>query len=129
MKKMLLAAVSLTALVAGGIPAAFADPRTTVTLVDNVVVLDACTGEDVHFTGSTTMSVAFSANNNTFHMSEHVIIRDDGVGLTTGASYKANGEANIETNGSFGGFPFEHNAVTNTQVIGEGAVANEGVKE
>jgi hypothetical protein len=128
MRKMLFAAVSLVALVAGGIPAAFADPP-KITIPEDFILSDPCTGEQVHFTGSTTFSFAFSTNNNTFHISDHATERLDGVGLTTGAKYRTNVEENLEANGSLSGFPVEENMVFNQHVIAQGALDNFNLKE
>jgi hypothetical protein len=129
MKKMLFGALSLAALVAGGIPAAFADPPTKITVPEDLIFFDQCSGEDVHFTGSTIFSFSSSANKNTFRFTLNIVERLDGVGLSTGASYKANVEDNFEETGSFSGFPFEHNEVVNMHLIGQGAVANETIKQ
>ena len=128
MKKTLLAAAA--ALVTVGVPAAFANPPTTTTIQDNFTFADTCTGESVQFTGTTTISVAFSQNNNTAHTVAHVIERDDGVGLTSGASYALNANENATLNQDvITVFPAEENIVVNAQVIGQGAVANESIKE
>jgi len=129
MRKTLFAAVSLAALVAGGIPTAFANPPVKVTVPEDFIFADPCTGENVHFTGSVTFSTAFSTNANTFHESIHVTEHLDGVGLTTGAKYVANVEENAEENGSFGGFPVEENIVANEHVIAQGALDNFTVRE
>src|SRR6266446_6537975 len=131
MRKMLFGAVSLVALVAGGIPAAFANPPVKTTLSVDFILNDPCTGEAVHFTGSETFSTAFSTNANTFHFFNHITFHLDGVGLTTGAKYVANGETNAEENGSlpFGSFPVEENVVLNEHFIAQGALDNSTHRE
>lgn len=130
MKKMLLAAAAAAALVAGGLPAAFANPPTTSTFPDNFVFSDTCTGENVQLTGTTTFSSAFSQNDNTSHLVAHIIERDDGVGLTSGASYRVNlNETQTINADATTVFPAEENIVINAHIIGQGAVANEAIKE
>jgi hypothetical protein len=128
MRKTLFSAVSLAALVTGGIPAALAGPPSKATFPEDFIIFDTCTGEDVHFTGSETTSVAVSTNNDIFHFYARIYERLDGVGLTTGAQYKASREINSEENASFSGFPIEQDAVINEQLIGQGAVANQTLK-
>ena len=129
MRKMLFAAVSLAALVAGGIPAAFAGPPVKTTFPVDFIFGDPCTGEQVHFTGSETFSIALSSNANTFHESIHINAHLDGVGLSTGAKYRANIEQNAEVKGSLSGFPVEDNVVINEHFIAQGALDNFTIKE
>jgi hypothetical protein len=129
MKKMPFGAVFAAALVAAGIPYAAAAPPTKTTLPVDFILNDPCSGEDVEFTGSSTVSLAFSANANTSHASLQISSHLDGVGLSTGARYKSNFEAKTEKNGSFAGFPFETNEALNLDFIGQGTVANETIKE
>lgn len=129
MRRMPFGAVCLAALVAAGIPAAVAGPPTKTTFPVDFILSDQCSGEDVEFTGSSTVSLAFSVNANTFHASIHITSHLDGVGLSTGARYKSDLEDSSERNGSFAGFPFETNAALNLNLIGQGTVANETIKE
>jgi hypothetical protein len=133
MKKMqtLFGAISLAALVAGGTPAGLA---TTVfqqrsTFPFNNILFDQCTGEFVQFNGKITVSVQFSTNQNTFHMVNQLTIQADGTGLSTGANYRENFVQNSDENGSFTRFPFERDLISNEHLIGNGAVANETMKE
>ena len=59
MRKMPVGAVCLAALVAAGIPAAVAGPPTKTTFPVDFILSDQCSGEDVEFTGSSTVSLAF----------------------------------------------------------------------
>jgi len=128
MRKMPFGAVFLAALVTAGVPAAVAGPPTKTTLSFDVIMFDQCSGEDVELTGSQTFSIAFSTNANTFHGSLTISSHVDGMGLSTGARYRSNLEDQIESNGSFAGFPLELKVLSNVNFIGQGAVANERVK-
>src|SRR5690242_16998224 len=128
MRNMMFCAVSLAALV-GGAPAALANPPQIQTFPINFTFFDPCSGEDVHFTGTETVASSFSANTNRFHLSQNFKFRADGVGQLTGANYSWDVEENVEKNGTFTGFPIEENDIFNYHIIGQGAVANEAIKE
>jgi hypothetical protein len=129
MKKGFFGGVALAALVAAGTPAALADPPQKFTFSFNFVLFDSCSGEFVQFNGSETFSVQFSTNKNNFHEVFQITIHADGIGQSTGADYRENVEENIENDGSFSGFPVEENLVVNEHFIGQGAVANESMRE
>jgi hypothetical protein len=128
MKQMLVAA-GVFALVASGLPVAYANPPQVTTFQDNNVFYNACTGENVQLTGTTTVAVAQSLNKNTYHVDFHGIQRDAGVGQTSGATYIDNAETNSTTNGSITGLSFEVNGVLNGQLIGHGGVPNGYTKQ
>ena len=129
MRKIPFGAVCLAALAAAGIPSAEAGPPTKTTIPIDYIMNDPCSGEDIHLFGSSTISLAFSTNANTSHLSIQISSHLDGVGLSTGARYKSDSEAKTEKNGSFADFPFETNEAMNLNLIGQGTVANETIKE
>ncbi|MGH6851744.1 MAG: hypothetical protein ACREDJ_00800 [Methylocella sp.] len=129
-KSLFLSSLAVLALVAlcAAVPA-WANPPTTVTLTDNLTEFDVCSGENVHFVGTTTVSTAESIQNGIAHLQMHVIIRDDGAGQTTGARYKLDANENEEENAKLVNGAAEADIVVNAQIIGQGAVASESIKE
>ncbi|HEY2016969.1 MAG TPA: hypothetical protein VGH38_25870 [Bryobacteraceae bacterium] len=109
--------------------AAVASPPTSIVITDDFVYSDPCTGEDVHVTGTTVIRTSTSVSNDIEHVSLHVSQKDTGIGLTSGATYKINGEDTQQVNIRLVNGTGEENAVTTFNVIGKGNVANEHVKE
>ena len=128
MRKMPFGAVFLAALVAAGVPAAVAGPPTRTTLPVNLTMFDPCSGEYVDLTGSQAISLALSANANTFYASLQISSHVDGTGHRTGAQYSSNLDDKLEENGSFAGFPLELQLAQNLNFFGQGAVANQQLK-
>jgi hypothetical protein len=129
LKNMPFTGVALAALLSSGIHFAQANTPTKMTIQDDFIMFDSCSGESVHFVGTTIVSTAVSIQNGIAHLSLHVIARDDGIGVTSGASYQGNGEQNFEQNAQLINGVFEANDVGHNNLIGQGAIANESLNE
>src|SRR5262245_44485642 len=111
-------------------PVKASKPTTQVFPVDEVLI-DPCTGEQVHLTGTFTLSSASDVHNDIVHFREHDVIDLTGVGLTSGNSYSLRAVENVEDNFHLP-FPFapsEENVVTREQLISQGGADNLLFKE
>jgi hypothetical protein len=72
-----------------------------------------------------------SINNNRFHEVNHVVLRVEGVGLTTGLDYHWNGDFSLESNADITPpfFPHEETFVVTNKIIGNGPVPNEKMSQ
>src|SRR3954464_2843517 len=122
-----LAALALTAAVMAAITVAMVrQARAEVILNEDFpisgLLVTPCNGELVQYSGSLHETIHVTANNNTFHIGEHVNAQDvSGVGLTTGAQYRISDSFNISENLA-AGETFTQGE--NFHVIGQGQTPN-----
>jgi len=115
-------AVLLAWLLVLGMPAGAAKVINEVVPVDDIV-FNECTGEDVLITGFAHTVGTLTENDNTHHISAHVNFNIEGIGLTSGDTYRATATAlaqenvTIEDNGIG-----EATVILRTRLIGKGAV-------
>ena len=111
--------------------AATATSNTTTTVTtDDFVYSDPCTGEDVHVTGTTVTVTSTSLSSSGIeHVTLSVTQTDTGVGLTSAANYTINGQLNEQVNIKLVGESGEENVTLSSNVIGQGRVPNEQLKE
>lgn len=107
---------------------AAASPPTTIQIEDNTIYFNPCTGENVQLSGKLTIKSSFSIENDIIHVSLQIKEHSTGVGLTTGAQYRIDGEDNQESNLKLVNNTGEENAVFTANVIGHGNVSNEHLK-
>lgn len=126
-RKMIFSGAALAALCVAG-PVAYASPPTKFDLGSPIIIFDVCTGENISFVGTNTLSIAFAVQNDIIHVQDRVSIHDKGTGLTSGAEYVLNNEDIFEQNAKLVNGTSEFTLIENVSLVGKGAVANESVK-
>ena len=122
--KRAIPALVLTWLLILGMPVGAAKVVNEVVPIDDIV-FNPCTNEDVHIVGEAHTVGTLTENDNTHHLSAHVNFNVEGVGLTSGESYRATAtgmasENVTSENNEIG----EASVILRTIFIGNGSLPN-----
>ena len=109
-------------------PAKAGKPTVFVVPVDEIDTL-VCAGENVHFTGTVTITASDDTENGIVHFVVHENGHVDGVGLTSGLRYTFNIDETVAENVNLVNGSGELNAVATVRIISQGSTDNEVGRE